>query len=350
MKTIHVGNKAIGPNQPAFVIAEIGINHQGDLAIAKQMILIAHQAGADAVKFQKRTTHKILTRAGLDRIYDSPNAFGRTYGEHREALEFNEEQYRELKQYADRVGILMLASVWDEDSADFIDQLDLPAFKVASADLINLPLLKHIAQKGRPIILSTGMATMEEIEQAIRWLEQWNHDLIILYCVSTYPASFDEINLNLIGEYQQKFPDYPIGYSGHELGIAISTLAVAAGAKVIERHFTLDRAMKGGDHAASLEPGGLARLVRDVHLAEKVFGSTQPKSLLDSEKPIREKLAKSVVAQVAIPQGETITAEMLTTKGPGSGLPPKYIYELPGKQAAVDIPEDTVIMRDMVKW
>jgi sialic acid synthase len=348
MKSIAIGNKIVGPGSPALFIAEIGLNHQGEVAIAKRLIDMAADCGADVVKFQKRDAEAMMIASRLDVAYDNPNSFGATYRAHREALEFGKAEYQELKEYSQTKGLVMIASIWDEPSADFIEELDLPAFKIASADLTNLPLLKHVAQKGRPIILSTGMASMSDVELAVRWIEQWNKDLVILYCVSTYPSAPADLNLNLIGEYQTRFPDYPIGYSGHETGIATSTMAVVAGAKVVERHITLDRAMKGGDHAASLERAGLERLVRDIRLAEEIFNN-QPKTLLPAEQASKEKLAKSVVATTDIPAGTVIAPSMLGVKSPGSGLAPKYIYFLPGQKALIDIGADTVITQEMVE-
>ncbi|MBU0581103.1 MAG: N-acetylneuraminate synthase family protein [Candidatus Margulisbacteria bacterium] len=348
MKEIKIGTKLVGEGHPCFIIAEVGINHQGDINIAKKLIDVASFCGADAVKFQKRKIERILTKEGLDMSYDNLNSFGKTYGEHKYALELSEDDYLNLKTYAENKGLVFLASAWDEDSADFLESLGIDAYKVASADLTNLPLLEHISKKGKTIILSTGMATMEDVEEAVNHIKKWNDQLILLQCTSTYPCQFEEVNLNVMQTLKEKF-DCPVGYSGHEKGIAISSAARALGACMIEKHVTLDRTMKGGDHAASLEPEGLRLIVRDVRSIEKALGKTE-KELQESEIPIKKKLAKSLVSKAAIAKGTEITREMLTTKGPGTGLPPKYFYLLPGKKAIMDIPEDVVIKEEHIQW
>jgi sialic acid synthase len=349
MKTIKLGNKLIGDGQQTFVIAEIGINHQGDVNIAKQLIDEAKDCGADAVKLQKRTISRILTKEGLEMAYDNRNSFGKTYGEHKHALELSESDYRELLDYCNQLDIQFSASGWDEESIDFLDELGVSFFKMASADLTNFPLLEHTAKKNKPMILSTGMANMSIVKQAVQHVEQFNKEISILQCTSTYPAKFDEINLNVLHTYKSEFPNAIIGYSGHELGIAIPPVAVALGAKIIERHFTLDRTMKGGDHSASLEPQGFAKMVRDIRHIEKAMGIFE-KEMQESEAPIFKKLAKSIVSFVDIKKGDIITREMLTTKGPGSGISPMKIDKLIGKVSLIDIPADTVMNEENIEW
>jgi len=272
MKTITFGNRTVGPGHPTLIIAEIGINHQGDVDIAKQLISKAKDCGADAVKFQKRTINRILTQEGLEMPYDNPNSFGRTYGEHKLALELSEKDYADLQAYANSLDVMFIASGWDEESIDFLFDLGVPFFKMASADLTNHPLLVHTAKKELPMILSTGMANMQMVHEAFAAVHVHNEQVAILQCTSTYPSSFEEINLNVLTTYQKEFPDTVIGYSGHELGIAIPPVAVGLGAKIVERHFTLDRTMKGGDHAASLEPQGFLKMVRDIRHVEMSMG------------------------------------------------------------------------------
>lgn len=346
-KAIKVGSRLIGEGHPVFVVGDVGINHQGDLKIAKQLIDVASFAGIDCVKFQKRNAKKMLTKAGLEKPYEGPHSFGKTYGEHRAALELSNDNYREIKRYCDEKGLMFGASVWDEESADFIESLGVKFHKIGSGDMTNLPLLEKVARFGKPIFLSTGMATMEEIEESIRHIEKWNKQIILLHCVSTYPSKFEELNLRAM-ETLKKF-GYPVGYSGHELGIAISLAAAVMGANVVERHFTLERTMKGGDHAASLEPEGLRKIVRDIRAWEKSIG-TGKKEMLESEKPIALKLRKSVVSAKQIKKGAVITKEMLTTKSPGDGLHPRFYYTLPGKKAARDIPEDVTIKKEDIEW
>ena len=325
-----------------FFIAEAGINHNGCLEKAKELVDLAKRAGADAVKFQKRTISRILTKEGLNKIYNTPNSFGKTYGEHKEYLEFSYEQFTELKNYADEVGIPLTASGWDEESVDFLDSINVPFFKMASADLTNHPLLEHTAKKGRPMILSTGMANLDQVIAAYEVVSVHNKQVGILQCTSSYPTENKDINLNVIREYQKIFKEAVIGYSGHEKGIAISTAAVALGAKIVERHFTLDRTMKGGDHAASLEEPGLTKLIRDIRVVEVALGSDEKRKLLSEEKCFI-KLAKSIVSTRDLKKGEIVTRDMLTTKGPGSGISPTRLGFIIGKTIAKDIEADSVI-------
>lgn len=346
-KKIKIGNRIVGEGEPCFIIAEGGVNHNGNTELAKKLVDVAVDCKADAVKFQKRSIEKILTREALEMPYLGPNSFGKTYGEHRRKLELSHDAWYELKEYCKGKDIMLLASVWDEESADFIEELEVPAFKIPSADLINLPLLEHVAKKGKPIILSTGMSSVEEIEDAVNTIKKYNDELFLLQCTSTYPSEHEDINLRAMETLKNRF-DVLVGYSGHERGIAISEAAAALGAVIVERHFTLDSMMKGPDHAASLEPPGLFKLVRDIRSIEISMGSSE-KRIQEREKPIRTKLAKSVVAAVDIPKGTVITREMLTVKGPNTGLSPKYIYTLPGKRAVKDINEDTVLTEEMIE-
>ena len=349
MKTIILGDKKGGYEYPAFIIAEVGINHQGDVEIAKKLIKKAKECGADAVKFQKRTISRILTREGLEMPYKNWHSFGKTYGEHKKVLELSNENYYELKKFSDDLDILFFASGWDEESVDFLDELGVPFFKVASADLTNFPLLEHIAKKGKPMIISTGMSNLNTVKSAYNLISQINNQIAILQCTSTYPSKFEEIHLNVLKTYQKEFPDAVIGYSGHEPGIVVPPAAVALGARIIERHFTLDRTMKGSDHAASLEPQGFAKMVRDIRHIEQAMGRFE-KKVQETEIPVFQKLGKSIVAQIPIKKGQIITREMLTTKGPGTGISPSKIELVIGKKALVNIAEDTVIKEQDIQW
>ena len=349
MAELQLGNRTVGKEHPTFVIAEIGINHQGDVDIAKELITKAKEAGADAVKFQKRTISRILTKEGLEMPYDNRNSFGKTYGEHKYALELSEDDYRELLSFSANLGVEFLASGWDEESIDFLDELGVSFFKMASADLTNFPLLEHTAKKGKPMILSTGMADMDIVKAAIDLVRKFNNKIGLLQCTSTYPAQFSEINLNVIHTYQQEFPNTVVGYSGHEHGIAIPIAAVALGARIVERHFTLDRTMKGGDHAASLEPQGFTKMVRDIRHIEDAMGIFQ-KEIQESELSVFKKLAKSIVSNMDIPENTPITREMLTTKGPGNGINPMKMNDIIGKTMKTNIAEDMVIKEEDINW
>ncbi len=349
VSTIVLGTKTVGADHPTYIIAEIGINHQGDVDIAKKLIDEAADAGADAVKFQKRTIKRILTADGLEMPYENRNSFGKTYGEHKLALELSESDYHALLDHANNRQVDFIASGWDEESIDFLDTLGVPFFKMASADLSNIPLLIHTAKKGKPMILSTGMADMDMVKLAVNAITPYNNQLAILQCTSTYPSIFEEINLRVLDTFMREFPQAVIGYSGHELGISISEAAVALGANIVERHFTLDRTMKGGDHAASLEPGGFKKLVRDIRHVEDAMG-TGVKKVQESEAPIFKKLAKSVVSAVDLKTGTVITRDMLTTKGPGTGISPARLDELIGKTVVRNIPADVVLQEADIQW
>lgn len=343
---VKIGNKIIGLGYPCFVIAEAGVNHNGELALAKKLVDIAVAAGVDAVKFQKRDINSMLTRQAQDKTYAGPHSFGQTYGEHRKALELKEFEFFELKRYCEERNICFLASGWDRKSIDFLEELRVDAFKIASADLTNIPFLEYIAKKEKPILLSTGMAEMREVEQAVQAVKKINENIIVFQCTSTYPCKSEDVNLNIIKTYKKKFGPL-IGYSGHEPGIAVTLCAVVMGTVAVERHFTIDRTMKGPDHAASLEPQGLYKLVRDIRIYEKAVGSFE-KKCLESERPIRRKLAKSLVSVCKIVKGTIITKEMLTEKSPGMGIPPYKIEKIIGKRAKVDIEEDKTITEEML--
>ena len=315
----RIGKRQLGKGERCFVVAEIGTNHNGDVEIALEMIERAEECGVDAVKFQKRDIESILTVEGFNKPYYGDNSFGQTYGEHRMALELSDNEYRDLKTYANSLGLEFFASVWDEKSADFMESIGVPCFKIASADVTNIPLIRHVAKKRKPIIISTGMSEWREIQEAVKAVEaSGNQELILLQCVSTYPARPEQLNLSAMKTFDKTFRCL-VGYSGHANNIWDGPVAVVMGACMIEKHFTLDRAMKGPDHAASLEPSGLMRIVRDIRELERAIGSGK-KHILDEEKEIRKKLGKSVVAMRDIAKGETITRAMLTMKSPALGL------------------------------
>ncbi len=285
-RQVRIGTKLVGDNQPCYIIAEIGINHNGDLDLAKRLISVAVAAGCDAVKFQKRTVDIVYTPQELAKPRESP--FGTTNGHLKRALEFGLEEYEEIDAYCKAVKIPWFASCWDEDSVDFVSQFDVPCFKIASASLTDDRLLRHTRRAGKPLILSTGMSTLEEIDHAIEVLGEEN--LIVLHACSTYPANYDELNLRAIPAMRERY-NLPIGYSGHETGIPSTVAAVVMGACCVERHITMDRAMWGSDHAASLEPNGIARVVRDIRLIEQSMGDGV-KRVFEREYPIIRKLRR----------------------------------------------------------
>ena len=268
-REIKLGNKLVGDGHPAYIIAEIGINHNGDLEIAKKMIEAAAHAGADAVKFQKRTPDVCTPLEQQKQMRETPWGYI-TYLDYRYKVELGLEAYREIDRTCKQLGIAWMVSVWDEPSVDFMEQFETPAYKVPSASLTDLSLLKYARKTGKPLIISTGMSTMNEIQRGVdaAGLE----DLIIMHCTSAYPCEPEELNLRMVETLRREFPNNPIGYSGHEVGLVPSAVAVALGACIVERHFTLDRAMWGGDQAASVEPGGFEKLVKYIRVTEAGLG------------------------------------------------------------------------------
>lgn len=287
-REIKIGNRMVGDGHPAYIIAEIGINHNGDLEIAKKMIDAAVHAGVDAVKFQKRTPEVCTPPEQQTQMRETPWGYI-TYLEYRHKVEFNEEQYREIDRYCKEKGIPWMVSVWDEPSVDFMEQFDTPAYKVPSASLTDENLLRYARKTGKPLIISTGMSTMEQIRKAVNLVGTEN--LVIMHCTSTYPCEPEELNLKMVETLRREFPTVPIGYSGHEVGLVPSAIAVALGACMVERHLTLDRAMWGSDQAASVEPGGFEKLVKYIRVAEAALGDGV-KRVYESELPSLRKLRR----------------------------------------------------------
>lgn len=286
-KTVRIGDKLVGEGNPCYVIAEIGINHNGSVELAKQLIDIAVDADCNAVKFQKRTIEVVYTAEELSKPRENP--FGPTNGDLKRSLEFGQEQYAEIDKYCNEKGIQWFASCWDEGSVNFIEQFNPPCYKIASASLTDDHLLRHHRKYNRPIILSTGMSDTALIDHAVEVLGM--EGLIVLHCTSTYPSKLKELNLRGIETLRKKYPDIPIGYSGHEVGLSTSLAAAVLGACIVERHITLDRAMWGSDHAASVEPQGIKLLVRDIRALEEAMGDGVIR-IFESEEPIIEKLRR----------------------------------------------------------
>lgn len=282
MNKFKIGDRWLGEGYPVFIIAEIGNNHNGDISIAKKLIEKACECKVDAVKFQVKNIEKAFPVELLDSPYTGHNSFGKTYREHKEFLEFSHNQYIELKEYAEKNKIIFLATPFDEDSLWFLHQIDVPALKIASFHLNRDDLLAKAVETKRPILLSTGMSNEEEVDHAYQLLKNLNAQFALLQCTSSYPTDDEDVHLAVIGEYKRKY-DVVVGYSGHERGISIAASSIFFGAKIIEKHFTLDRTMKGPDHAASLEYKGLSGLVERVRLLEKCIGSPH-KRLLECEK------------------------------------------------------------------
>ncbi|XP_077427538.1 N-acetylneuraminate-9-phosphate synthase-like [Vanacampus margaritifer] len=340
--------RMIGGDHPCFFIAEIGQNHQGDIEIAKKMIKMAKDCGADCAKFQKSELQYKFNKRALERPYKTKNSWGDTYGEHKRHLEFSHEQYRELQKYAKEVGIFFTASAMDEMAVEFLHEINVPFIKVGSGDTNNFPYLEMAAKKGRPMVVSSGMQSIETMRRVYKTVKEHNENLVILQCTSTYPLEPKDVNLRVITEFQKEFPDIPIGYSGHESGISISVAAAALGAKVIERHVTLDKTWRGSDHAASLEPSELAEMIRSVRLVELALGRGLKKRLC-CEESFHRKLGKSVVAKVKIPKGTVLSLDMLAVKvAEPMGVAAEDIFKLVGKTVNEDVDEDESVIPEVV--
>ena len=283
---VKIGKYNVGDLSHCFIIAEIGINHNGDINLAKRLVKLAKDNGCDAVKFQKRTVELVYSKHELE--MERPNPFGNTNGDLKRGLEFSYEQYQEIDKYCRELDILWFASCWDKNSVDFIDSFNPPCHKIASASLTDDDLILHIKSKGRPILLATGMSTQDEIDHALSILGMDN--LVLMHCTSTYPSLESELNLNVIPNYIKRY-SCPIGYSGHEKGVLPSVIAASMGACAIERHITTDRTLWGSDHPASLEPEGLRRLIRDIRLLNTLKGDGK-KVVYESELPIIKKLRR----------------------------------------------------------
>jgi N-acetylneuraminate synthase len=292
-RTIDIGGRRIGSGHPVYVVAEIGLNHNGELDMAERLVEAARSSGVDAVKFQKRTPELAVPSMQRDVPRETPWGV-MSYMDYRKRLEFGADEYRRIAEYCAERSIPWFASVWDEPAVDFLEAFAPVSYKIPSAAVTDLPLLERVKATGRPVILSTGMSTMAEIRAAVAALG--TERLILMHCTSTYPAKADEINLRMIATLQQEF-DCPVGYSGHEAGLQISYAAVALGASMLERHITLDRTLWGSDQAASVEPWGFTRLMRDVRIIERAMGDGV-KRVYDSELPIMRKLRRTAAEAI----------------------------------------------------
>ena len=350
IKSVRIGDNLIGPDNPCFVIAEAGVNHNGDMDLAFRLIDAAAEAGADAVKFQSFITEELVTHEAPKANYQVRTTKSDDIGQFAmlKALELDAAQQLKLKNHCAASNILYLCTPYEHKSIDLLDKLDVAAFKIASTDTTNIPMLRHIAAKDRPILLSTGMCTLGEIESAMEALNPVKNKIVLLQCTSEYPAPMHEVNLRAIKTMAQAF-SCPVGFSDHTPAIGASPWAVALGACIIEKHFTLDRSMEGPDHKASLEPEELSELVKTVRAVEEAMGDGR-KRPMPSEAANKEKMRKSLVAQVDIKAGQIIKKKHLTCKRPGTGLAPAWMDKVVNKTAAKDIPADSVLTLDSIQW
>lgn len=346
-RQLIIADRVINDDSDAYVIAEIGHNHQGNLQTAKELFQAAAKCGVAAAKLQKRDNRGLFTRAAYEKPYDNENSFGATYGEHREALEFGKTEYTELQAESGNLGMAFFSTAFDIKSADFLAELNSPAYKIASGDLKNTPLLKHVAKLGKPMIVSTGGGTIEDVQRAYDTIMPINPRLCLLQCTCGYPAEFAELDLRVIATYREKFPDVVIGYSGHDNGIAMPLAAYMLGARVIEKHFTLNRAMKGTDHRFSLEPVGMSKMIRDLQRTRLALGDGRKKVYASEASPVL-KMGKKLVAARDLRVGHVLTAADIAIKSPADGLAPFYLDEVIGQTLTRDVKTDDTLTLEML--
>ena len=330
-----------------YVIAEIGQNHEGDVAKCKQLFDAAKLCGAHSVKLQKRHNASLYTKAKYNETYNSENAYAPTYGAHREKLEFNRDQYIELRDYSRKIGITMFSTAWDYASADLLESIDMPAYKIASGDLQTIPLLKYIASFGKPMFISTGGGTLHDVRRMFEAVYPINPQLCIMQCTSGYPPTFEELNIRVVETFRKEFPQAVIGFSSHDSGIAMALVGYMLGARAVEKHFTLNRAWKGTDQAFSLEPNGLRRLVRDLQRAKIALGDGVKKSYPSERDPLI-KMGKKLVASGPLPAGHVLTAKDIVFKSPGDGTAPYFLDFFLGKKLMTALNEDDDIKFESV--
>ncbi len=351
IRPVRIGEHAVGPGNPCLVVAEAGVNHNGDFETALRLVDAAAAAGADAVKFQSFSAEDLVTASAGKASYQvETTGTGGGQLAMLKALELDPGEHARLKAHCEGAGLLYLCTPYDLRSIDRTDALDVAAFKIASTDTTNLPFLRYLARKGRPVILSTGMCTLGEVEMAVDTLRQGglDRDIVLLQCTAEYPAPLADINLRAMRTMEQAF-FCPVGFSDHTRGVVAATWAVALGACMVEKHFTLSRAMEGPDHRASLEPDELQRLVKMVREVEMALGSGR-KEVMPSEAANKEKMQKSLVITRDIGAGEKITARDLACKRPGSGLPPSWFDRVVGRRIARDLAADSLLTMDAVQW
>jgi sialic acid synthase SpsE len=349
MKTIQIGDRTVGPGQRTFIVAECGVNYNGSLELALDHIKSAAAAGADAVKFQVYDAAKLVTKKAARYWRVGDMEVKTQYEAFTKFEQLSADDYRRMAAYAERMGVVLFATPFTLDAVDMLEQVGVPVYKIAAADITYFPLLKKIAKTGKPIIMSAGAATAGEIEEALDYIKSFGNDkIILLHCILSYPTAQQDINLRMIDGLQRLFPEHPIGLSDHTFSHLTPALAVMRGAQVVEKHFTIDKSLPDNpDHELGVDPDGLRSLVAAVRLAEVSLGK-EHKEPVPAEAAARELARRSLTSQRRIPKGAQITAEMLIGKRPGTGIPCKFIDLIVGRRAAVDIPEDTTLTWDMV--
>lgn len=332
-------------NNDTYVIAEAGLNHNGSIEIAKQLIDLAAEAGADAVKFQKRTVNILATKDVLDKRDDRFPEFGKTYRQIREHLEFSLEEYIDLKNYSEKLKLDFIVTAFDIDAFDFLEKVGVKFFKLASHSLTNIDLLEYLSKKNKPTILSTGMAELEEIDSAVNIFKSKKAPLALMHCVSAYPTPLEDCNIAMIDKIRDRY-NLVTGYSGHEIGFLPTLVAVSRGAEIIERHYTLDNKMNGFDHKMSLEPAEFKLMIKNIRFINKIVGDGR-KSVSETELITRNKYHVSMVSARNIEKGALLSKDMIVYRNPGTGIPKKHEDIILGKKAINNITEDQLLSIDM---
>ena len=343
------GKEITRDGDDAFIIAEIGHNHQGYLGTCIKLFESAADCGVDAVKLQKRDNKALYTDEMYNERYNSENAYAPTYGEHREYLEFGKDEYLHLKLVAEQLGLIFFATAFDIPSVDFLEEIDLPAYKVGSGDLTNVPLINYIASKQKPMFVSTGGAKKTDIYRAHSEIIKYHDNVCIMQCTSGYPAQMDELNLRVIEDYRKNLPFTVIGLSDHHHGILTPVLGYMLGARVFEKHFTLSRAWKGTDQAFSLEPGGMKKMVRDIRSIPVALGDGVKKQYESEVSPLR-KMGKMIIAKRDMEAGDIITDSDIECKSPCDGLPPYWIPGIVGRKLALPLHKGEPFTQEGIAW
>ena len=334
MKTIKIEGVGIGKEYPCYIIAEIGVNHNGKLSLAKKLIDASIESGVNAVKFQKRDLKSLYRKESLENPNSESQGFEILLAELQE-VELTKNDYMEIIDYCKKKKITFLCTPWDMPSVDFLEELDIVAYKISSGDMTNFPLIKYVSKTRKPMIISTGMSKIEEIEKMVSFVKEQNIPFVILHANSTYPSPIESLDLNLIPEFRKKF-DLLVGFSGHEIGIIGSITAANMGAVIIERHITLDKTMKGLDHSSSLEPNEFKEMVSLIRLSEKAKGKPI-KKMTRAEVLQREVVSKSIVCVLDICKDEIFSDKNIEAKGPEKGLSAQYFFDIIGKKSPRDI-------------
>ena len=347
-RELTIDGVRIADDTDCYVIAEIGHNHQGSLELAKQLFEKAKQCGAHAVKLQKRDNRALYTHEFYNKPYENEESFGSTYGAHREALEFGREDYVELKRYAEELEITFFATAFDFESADFLADIDMPAYKIASGDLTNTPLQRYVAEIGKPVIFSTGGGTLDDVLRAYENIADVNPQVAVMQCTTGYPAEWNELDLRVIETYRELFPNSIVGLSGHDNGIAMALVAYILGARIVEKHFTLNRALRGTDHRFSLEPQGLTKMVRDLKRARVALGDGTKRMYPSESAPIM-KMGKKLVAAGDFPAGHVLRREDIALKSPGDGVPPYELERFVGRPLRHPVVKDLALTFELLE-